>query len=65
MEKKNLIKDWAVEMVGKDSFVICGRIFNDERCRFQDGSYVHTSQLRLVDFENKVAVTRNSTYNLE
>lgn len=62
--KPNLIKNWSLEKWG-GSVVICGNIYNDEKHRFADGTPIHTSQVRNIDFVEKVANTRNSTYNLE
>lgn len=62
--KPNLIKNWTLEKC-YDGFVIIGYIFNDEKQRFADGTPIHTSRVRLIDFVDKVAKTLNSTYNLE
>lgn len=62
--KPNLITNWTVEKWG-DAFVICGNLYNDTRNRFRDGTHIHTSRLREIDFVNGVAKTKNSTYNLE
>ena len=61
--KPNLIEDWEIGNFG-GAYVIYGNLFNDEKHRFADGTPIHTSRLQRVDFVNKVAITRNSTYNL-
>lgn len=62
--KPNLLRNWSLQLVD-GGFMICGYIFNDARKRFADGTSIHTSRVRLIDFDAKVAITRNSTYNLE
>ena len=62
--KPNLIKGWTLEDWG-GAYVICGQIFNDEAKRFADGTHIRTSKVQSVDFVNKVARTKNSTYNLD
>ena len=41
-----------------------GNIHNDEKDRFADGDYVTTSSLQEIDLINKIARTRNTTYEL-
>ena len=63
--KHNLLKNWSIERYWDGNMVICGEIYNDEKCRFRDGTFVRTSRLEFVDFKNHVAKTKNSVYNLE
>lgn len=66
--KPNLIKNWNIGRVCEGlnrRVVIVGEIFNDTKGRFEDGSFIQTSYVKYVDFEKKVAHTRNSIYNLE
>ena len=63
--KPNLIKNWTIEMWSGSAVVIRGDIYNDTKGRFADGTPIHTSSVKSVDFVKKVAQTRNSTYNLE
>lgn len=52
------------------SHMICGNIYNDVKNRFDDGVYIHTSELRIskkAALELKagdVVITRNSKYLL-
>jgi hypothetical protein len=61
--KPNLIEEWEIGNYG-GAYVIYGNIFNDEKHRFADGTPIHTSRLKSVDFVEGVAHTKNSTYNL-
>ena len=61
--KPNLIEDWEIGNFG-GAYVIYGNLFNDEKRRFADGTSIHTSMLKSVDFVKGVAHTKNSTYNL-
>ena len=60
----NLIKNWTVEKWGHD-FVICGNIYNDTRHRFTDGTPIHTSKVKSIDFVTGLVETKNSVYVLE
>lgn len=60
----NFITDWTIVKYG-NAFVIYGKIYNDMKCRFSNGTEIHTSRLEYVDFVNGVAKTKNSMYNLE
>ena len=62
--KPNLIRNWRLQAV-YDGFVIFGEVYNDQKKRFEDGTFIHTSRVRVIDFDSKVVVTRNSIYNLE
>lgn len=62
--KENSLIDWTIEK-RYGSYVLYGTIYNDTKNRFADGTYIHTSSLTEIDFVNKVAKTKNSTYNLE
>ena len=61
----NLLKNWTVETYWDGNVVIRGEIYNDEKGRFEDGTKIRTSRVLFIDFENRVARTRNSIYNLE
>ena len=44
---------------------VMGYVYNDER--FSDGSFVHTSSITRIDFEEgvaKILTTRDTTYEL-
>lgn len=41
-----------------------GEIYDDEKSRFEDGTYISTSRIIHLDLENNVAETRNTTYIL-
>jgi hypothetical protein len=62
--KPNLIKGWTIHGA-KGVTLIWGDIYNDTKGRFADGTHIHTSPIKSVDFEEKVVHTKNSTYNLE
>lgn len=56
--------DWKIEDVF-GMFRIVGRIAGeDAKGRFESGDVIYTSALKSIDFENGVAVTRNSVYKL-
>lgn len=61
----NLLKNWTVVTWWDGSVVIRGEIYNDTKGRFKDGTYIHTSRVLFIDFENRVARTLNSIYHLE
>ena len=60
----NLLKDWKIEKWG-NSVVIIGKVYNDIKGRFKDGTEIHTSKVLKADFVNGVIETRNSVYHLE
>lgn len=62
--KTNLITNWTVEKV-HDGFVVCGKIYNDQWGRFDDGTPIRTSRVIYINFVEKIVKTLNSTYNLE
>ena len=62
--KPNLLKNWTIERWGS-GVVVIGKIYNDTKNRFADGTSIHTSKLTHCDFANGVIETLNSTYNLD
>lgn len=63
-----ILQDW--EMVDYSEFVILrGRIFNDSKNRFPDGTWIKTSAINLSEFEGKgsgdIVQTRNTKYLLD
>ena len=59
------LRDWNIEHHYSGSVILNGKIYNDEKGRFRDGTFVRTPRLRSVDFEKGVAKTKNSTYLLK
>ena len=53
MTKPNLIKNWTIERWGS-GVVVIGKIYNDTKNRFADGTSIHTSKLTHCDFENGI-----------
>ncbi len=41
-----------------------GEIYDDEKGRFENGTYISTSSIQELDLENNVAETKNTTYIL-
>lgn len=44
--------------------ILFGRIYDDTKKRFRDGTGIYTSKIIDVDIENLTVKTRNSTYKL-
>lgn len=62
--KTNVLKDWTIERWG-NNVVIIGKVYNDIKGRFKDGTEIHTSRVLKADFVNGVIETQNSVYHLE
>ena len=62
--KTNLLKDWTIAKYF-GSVVFIGKVYNDIKGRFADGTKIRTSQVLKADFVNGVVETRNSVYHLE
>ena len=62
---KNLIKEWGLREAKDGSIYFVGRIYNDDANRFADGTPIRTSSIRIVDFENGLAITKSGKYHLE
>lgn len=63
-DKTNLLKNWHIEKWGKN-VVIIGKVYNDIKGRFTNGTEIHTSNVLKADFVNGVVETRNSVYHLD
>ena len=63
--KTNYLKNWYFERRTDGNVVLMGNIYNDIKCRFADGTPIHTSRVLKADFVNGVVETRNSVYHLE
>ena len=61
----NYLKNWYFERRSDGNVVINGNIYNDIKCRFRDGTPIHTSRVLKADFVNGVVETKNSVYHLE
>ena len=62
--ENNLLKNWELKRVG-DAVVAWGKIYNDVKGRFKDGTYIHTSRIFVADLERGLIQTKNSVYKLE
>lgn len=60
----NYIKDWKI-VKHYNSVIIFGKIYNDIKKRFPDGTEIHTSKILKADFVSGVVETLNSVYHLE
>lgn len=60
----NYLKDWKIQKV-EDSVIIFGKIYNDIKKRFVDGTAIRTSKILKADFVNGVIETLNSVYHLQ
>jgi hypothetical protein len=63
------LDNWRVEeLTTLPYFVIWGNVYEDERERFRDGLYMHTSGIPITELsclrKGYVVTTRNSTYEL-
>ena len=58
------LKEWKV-IPEEESYKLVGKIYEDEQQRFVDGRQIKTSSLKSIDFENKIAQTKHSTYQLD
>lgn len=65
MTKPNLLKNWFPRVTYDGGIYFVGVIYNDTKGRFADGSLIHTSMVRRVDFTTGVVETKNSVYNLD
>lgn len=63
--KNNLLKDWYIQRAYDGGVVIVGKIYNDTKNRFEDGTEIQTSAVQQADFAEGVIFTRNSVYHLE
>ena len=61
----NLLKNWYFERRSDGNVIIWGTIYNDIKCRFRDGTPIHTSKVLKADFVNGIVETRNSVYHLD
>lgn len=61
----NYLTNWYFERRNDGNVVIIGRIYNDIKYRFADGTLIHTSRVLKADFINGVVITKNSVYHLE
>lgn len=59
------LKDWKIEHKQGNKYVLNGKIYNDIRNRFLDGTEITTSRLLSIEFEDGIAYTENSIYKLE
>lgn len=60
----NYLKNWTIEKIG-GSCVVIGKIYNDIKKRFVDGTKIHTSKILKADFISGLVETLNSVYHLE
>ena len=65
MTKPNLLKNWFPRVTYGGGIYFVGVIYNDTKGRFEDGSHIHTSMVRRVDFTTGVVETMNSVYYLD
>lgn len=61
----NYLKNWYITQTSDKSVFLYGNIYNDIKCRFADGTPIHTSRVLKADFVNGVVETKNSVYRLE
>lgn len=61
----NYLKNWYITQHSDKSVILYGNIYNDIKCRFADGTPIHTSRVLKADFVNGVVETKNSVYHLE
>jgi len=62
---RGVIEDWKVHVwcASMDESVVIGNIFGDED-RFEDGTFIRTSAIIHLDYEDKKLETVNSVYAL-
>lgn len=59
----NVLREW--EITREDDYVVVrGRIYNDIKKRFDDGTHIQTSMVLKADFVSGIIETRNSVYHL-
>lgn len=61
----NYLKNWYITQREDKVVILHGQIYNDIKCRFADGTPIHTYRVLKADFVNGVVETRNSVYHLE
>ncbi len=57
------LKKWSLGHHSNNIYQLEGLIYDD--ARFDDGLKVTTSRLKSIDFENNIAKTLNTVYELE
>ncbi len=55
------LKDWKVVNIGND-YLLTGKVYN--RPCFDDGTEVTTSKIKVINFEKKICITKNTLYEL-
>jgi hypothetical protein len=66
MSNLPILKDFKIhQFLGSDKYYIQGYIYSDPKQRWKNGTSVHTSYLKSIDFEKGFAQTRNTLYKLE
>ena len=59
------LENWLLVMLTKKTAIIYGECYEDEKGRFPDGSFIHTSKVIPKKYkEGDVVETLNSTYLL-
>lgn len=61
----NYLKEWHFERRSDGNIIITGKIYNDIKRRFADGTEIYTSRVLKADLVNGVVETKNSVYHLE
>ena len=64
------LKDWElhydINSVNIDTiYVLKGNIYNDSEKRFDDGKYVRTSKIEVINFKEGWAESQNTKYTLK
>ena len=62
--KDNLLENWSIHLMYDGRYVLRGEIYNDAKERFKDGTHIHTSALREINFVGGYADTKNTRYAL-
>jgi hypothetical protein len=59
-----MLNNWRLERTFGGNYCLIGDIYFDSKKRFKDGLTVRTSSIKSIDFDNELAVTKNTTYKL-
>ena len=60
----NILKNWSIQKTWDGCHVLIGRLYNDDKERYDDGTEIRTSALRSIDFVMGVAYTDHTRYIL-
>lgn len=58
------LEQWTIVAHHSGVWVAGGYIFDDKKGRFKDGTFIHTSAIKSIDYKKRTITTLNSIYEL-